>query len=139
MRMRRHLWGVGLGMALCCGAAWAQDTGTKQAQHEGVQLGDAAEDRIGFTQQLAFLDQTQIALGKLALEKSKDPGVRAFAQKLIQEHQQHLQSLQTYAETNTLNLALVDLSRGTSAGRTWPSVARAPWREPPGWRWRSAP
>jgi putative membrane protein len=101
-------------MALCCGAAWAQDTGTQQAQREGVrlegvQLGEAAEDRIGFTQQVAFLHQTQIALGKLALEKSRDPTVRAFAQKLVQEHQQHLQSLQTYAEANTLSLALVDL------------------------------
>jgi predicted outer membrane protein len=116
MKMRRHLWGVGLGVALCCGAAWAQDTGTqKQQQREGVQLGEAAEDQIGFTQQVAFLDQTQIALGKLALEKSQDPGVRAFAQKLVQDHQQHLQSLQTFAEANTLNLALVDLGAADMA------------------------
>ncbi len=112
MRMRRHLWGVGLGVALCCGAAWAQDTGMQQQQQQlqSVQLGEAAEDQLGFTQQVAFLHQTQISLGKLALEQSQDPGVRAFARKLVQEHQQHLQSLQTFAEANTVNLALVDLS-----------------------------
>ena len=115
MRMRRHLWGISLGVALSCGAAWARDTGTKQEQHEGVRLGEASEDQIGFTQQVAFLDQTQIALGKLALEQSKDPSVRAFAQRLIQEHQQHLQSLQTFAEANTLNLALVDLGAADMA------------------------
>jgi putative membrane protein len=41
--------------------------------------------------------------------------VRAFAQRLIQEHQQHLQSLQTFAEANTLNLALVDLGAADMA------------------------
>jgi len=118
MKMRRQLWGVGLGVALCCGAAWAQgDTGTQQARPEGQQLGEALEDKVGFTQQLAFMDQTQIALGKLALEKSTDPGVRAFAQSLIQDHQQHLASLQTYSEANTLGLALLDLGMsGTATG-----------------------
>ncbi len=81
-----------------------------QQQLQSVQLGEAAEDQLGFTQQVAFLHQTQISLGKLALEQSQDPGVRAFARKLVQEHQQHLQSLQTFAEANTVNLALVDLS-----------------------------
>jgi predicted outer membrane protein len=82
----------------------------QQQQLQSVQLGEAAEDQLGFTQQVAFLHQTQISLGKLALEQSQDPGVRAFARKLVQEHQQHLQSLQTFAEANTVNLALVDLS-----------------------------
>ncbi|HZH75225.1 MAG TPA: DUF4142 domain-containing protein [Archangium sp.] len=118
MKMRRQLWGVGLGVALCCGAAWAQGTlDTKQVRQEGQQLGEAVQDKVGFTQQLAFLDQTQIALGKLALEKSSDPGVRAFAQSLIQDHQQHLASLQTYSEANTLGLALLDLGmEGTAVG-----------------------
>ncbi|WP_309890162.1 DUF4142 domain-containing protein [Archangium sp.] len=118
MNIRRQLWGVGLGVALCCGAVWAQGTpDTKQVRQEGQQLGEAVQDKVAFTQQLAFLDQTQIALGKLALEKSSDPGVRAFARSLIQDHQQHLASLQTYSEANTLGLALLDLGmEGTAVG-----------------------
>jgi putative membrane protein len=130
--MRRHLWGIGLGVALCCGAAWAQDTGTKQAQREGKQVGAISEEKLAFIQQVAFLDQTQIALGKLALEKSTDPGIRAYAQSLIQQHQEHLRSLQTYAEANTLSLALLDLGAADRAiGGSGPASGAAGEEVPP--------
>ncbi|MFL5355999.1 DUF4142 domain-containing protein [Archangium sp.] len=111
MRMRQ-LCGVGLGVALCCGAAvWAQqDTGARQEQRAGVQPGAVVQDKLDLLQQVAFLDQTHIALGKLALERSTDSGVRAFAQGLVQDHQQHLSQLQDYADANGLELGLLSVA-----------------------------
>jgi predicted outer membrane protein len=111
MSMRRQLYGVGLGVALCCGAVWAQqDTGARQEQRAGQEPGAIIQDKLDLLQQVAFLDQTQIALGRLALEKSSDSGVRAFAQGLVQDHQQHLSQLQDYADANGLDLGLLSVS-----------------------------
>jgi putative membrane protein len=109
--MRRQLCGVGLGVVLCCGAAWAQgDTGARREQHASQEPGAVVQDKLDLLQQVAFLDQTQIALGKLALEKSTDSGVRALAQGLVRDHQQHLSQLQDYADANGLDLGLLSVS-----------------------------
>jgi putative membrane protein len=109
--MRRQLCGVGLGVALCCGVAWAQqDTGVRREQRAGQEEGAVIQDKLDLLQQVAFLDQTQMALGKLALEKSTDSGVRAFAQGLVWDHQQHLSQLQDYADANGLELGLLSVT-----------------------------
>lgn len=117
MRMRRQLCGVGLGVALCCGAAWAQrEMGTRQEQRATREVEALVQDKLDLLQQVALLDQTQIALGRLALKKSADPRVLDFAQGLVRDHQQHLRQLQDYADANGLELGLLGVAEEDQMG-----------------------
>jgi predicted outer membrane protein len=120
MRTRRMLCGMGLVMALGMGAGCAHDE-AKYARNQGEKVGQAFAEKVRFADQLAFLDQEQIALGQLAVERSSNPEVRRFAQLLIRDHENHLSDLRALADAQAFSLALVDLSTQDTAtgGAGW--------------------
>jgi putative membrane protein len=107
--MRRWLWSAGLVAVVGLGAGCAHDE-AKQARHRGEQVGEAFAHKVRFADQLSLLNQEQIVLGHLALERSEHPEVRRFAQELIRDHQRNQEDLETLAESKALSLAIVDLS-----------------------------
>ncbi|WP_375771754.1 DUF4142 domain-containing protein [Archangium gephyra] len=109
MRMRRWLWSAGLLAAVGLGAGCAHDE-AKQARHRGEQVGEAFAQKVRFADQLSLLNQEQITLGHLALQKSNEPEVRRFARELIHDHQRNQDDLETLAETKAFSLSTVDLS-----------------------------
>jgi putative membrane protein len=46
----------------------------------------AAVNTESFVHKAALADMTEIELGQLALQKSQDPGVREFAQRMVKDH-----------------------------------------------------
>ena len=109
MRMRRWLWSAGLLAAVGLGAGCAHDE-AKQARSQGEQVGEAFARKVRFADQLSLLNQEQITLGHLALQRSEAPEVRRFAQELIRAHQRNQADLETLAESKAFSLSLVDLS-----------------------------
>jgi len=109
MRMRRWLWSAGLLAAVGLGAGCAHDE-AKQSRSQGEQVGEAFARKVRFADQLSLLNQEQITLGHLALQRSEDPEVRRFAQELIRAHQRNQADLETLAESKAFSLSLVDLS-----------------------------
>ncbi|HYO69748.1 MAG TPA: DUF4142 domain-containing protein [Archangium sp.] len=109
MRMRRWLWSAGLLAAVGLGAGCAHDE-AKQARSRGEKVGEAFAQKVRFADQLSLLNQQQIVLGHLALQRSEDPEVRRFAQELIRDHQRNQEELETLAESKALSLAIVDLA-----------------------------
>jgi putative membrane protein len=71
--------GVAVGM---CGTGFAQDT--KSADKSFIK--DASEGSLA-----------EINFAKLALEKSKDPNVRKFAEKMITDHQKLIEDMKPFA------------------------------------------
>ncbi|WP_155893410.1 DUF4142 domain-containing protein [Cystobacter fuscus] len=120
MRTSRMLCGVGLVVALGMGAGCAHDE-AKYARTQGEKVGQAFAEKVRFADQLALLDQEQIALGRLAVERSSHPEVRRFAQLLIRDHENHLNDLRALAEGQAFSLALVDLNTQDTAtgGAGW--------------------
>ncbi len=109
MRMRRWLWSAGLAAVVGLGAGCAHDE-AKQARSRGEKVGLALAEKVRFADQLSLLNQEQIALAHLALQRSEDPGVRRFAQELIRDHQRNQDDLETLAESKAFSLAVVDLA-----------------------------
>lgn len=109
MRMRRLLWGAGLLAVMGVGAGCAHDE-AKQARSHGERVGEAFAQKVRFADQLSLLNERQITLGKLALEKSTNPEVRTFAQELIRDHEKSQDALEELARTKAFSLASVDLS-----------------------------
>ena len=62
-----------------------------------------------FVQKVAVSDMFEVEASKLALERSKDPGVRAFAREMIHDHMMTSQKLK-----ETLSSAHVDVSPPTA-------------------------
>jgi putative membrane protein len=60
--------------ALLAACAGAPETGTP------------AGTRSDFAREAAIANMTEIELGKLAVDKSGDPAIRAFAQRMVDEH-----------------------------------------------------
>ncbi|MBN1209697.1 MAG: DUF4142 domain-containing protein [Myxococcaceae bacterium] len=108
--MRRYLLGAGLLGILGLGAACAHDDKSESARKTGQEVGEAVADKAYFADQLALLDQKQIALGEMALQKSTSSEIRVFAQQLVENHRQHLASVQNYAEAAAMSLAVMELS-----------------------------
>ena len=71
--------GLAVGM---CGTGFAQDT--KSADKTFIK--DASEGSLA-----------EINFAKLALEKSKDPNVRKFAEKMITDHEKLINSMKPFA------------------------------------------
>jgi putative membrane protein len=71
--------GLAIGM---CGTAFAQDT--KSADKSFIK--DASEGSLA-----------EINFAKLALEKSKDPNVRQFAEKMIHDHEMLIEQMKPFA------------------------------------------
>ena len=115
MKMRRALCGVGVVAMLGLGAGCAHD-GSRAARQEGEKVGKAFAERAHFTDQLARLDQEQIALGRLALERTQDREVRLFAENLIRDHEQHLAQLRSMADEKAFSLSMFDLSADSATG-----------------------
>ena len=109
MRMGRLLWGAGLVAVMGLGAGCSHDPG-REARREGVKVGRAAAEKAHFVDRLARLDQEQIALGRLAMERTSNVEVKIFAQNLIQDHQRHLASLRTLAADQSMPVSAMDLS-----------------------------
>lgn len=91
------------------GPAHAEDT-AKRDQKEQERIGGVAAERQLYVGKLALLDAKQIALGNLALEKTQDPKVRQFAQKLVDDHKQHMSELKSWADSKSIEVSTIDLS-----------------------------
>ncbi|AGC41927.1 hypothetical protein MYSTI_00577 [Myxococcus stipitatus DSM 14675] len=95
-------------------AALAEDA-DKKVKKEQKAVGEAAAERTLYVGKLVLFDAKQVALGNLALEKSQNPEVRAFAQKLVDERRQHMSDLRTWADDKSIEVANIDLSGPSSA------------------------
>ena len=114
MRMRRLLWSAGLVAAVGLGAGCAHDA-AKQARSQGEQVGEALSQKVRFADQLSLLNQEQIALGELALQKSTNPQVKRFAQELIDDHKKNQDDLETLSRTKAFSVSTVDLAMENQA------------------------
>lgn len=110
MKTRRYLLGAGLLVIIGMGGACSHGSKYQSESQAGEEVGKAVSGKIHFADQLSLLDKKEVALGELALRKSSDPQVRAFAHQLIESHQQHMASLKDYADASALRLAAIDLS-----------------------------
>lgn len=113
-KMRRCLLGTGLLVLTGVGGACSHQSSYEHARQSGKEVTKAVSTKVQFIDQLTLLNEKQIALGKLALKRSSNTQVRAFAHDLLENHQQNLTSLEDYADASALRLALIDLS--TEAG-----------------------
>lgn len=116
MKMSRYLLGTGLVALIGMGGACSHESKYESQRKMGKQVGEAVATKVQFADQLAMLDKKQVALGKLALRKTSNPQVRAFAQQLIDNHEQHLASLNSYADSSALRLAEIDLAAEPGVG-----------------------
>jgi putative membrane protein len=80
-RMGMMLAAAGLAAGMC-GAAFAQDT--KSADKSFIK--DSSEGSLA-----------EVNFAKLALQKSQDPNVRKFAEKMIHDHEALIQSMKPFA------------------------------------------
>ncbi|ATB36488.1 hypothetical protein CYFUS_001903 [Cystobacter fuscus] len=108
MRMRRWLWSAGLLAVMGMSVGCAHDE-EKQARHQTEKMGEAVAEKVRFADQVALLNQGQIAMGQLALSKSNNPEVRRFARELIREHRRNQADLEALARTKAFSLAALDL------------------------------
>ncbi|MGZ3458196.1 MAG: DUF4142 domain-containing protein [Archangium sp.] len=109
MGMRRWLWSAGLLAIIGLGAGCAHNE-AKQARSQGEKVGEALSNKAHFANQISLLNQEQLALGELALQKSDNPEVRRFAQELVRDHQRNEEDLKALAHAKTLSLAELDLT-----------------------------
>jgi putative membrane protein len=65
----------------------------------------APESDDMFAQDAARGDATEIRMARLALQRASDPQVRAFAQRMINDHTQSTANLMAIAQTQSLTLA----------------------------------
>ncbi|WP_342378320.1 DUF4142 domain-containing protein [Myxococcus stipitatus] len=119
--MARKIRGGGVA-ALAATLAFGAMTGTalaedadKKVKKEQKEIGEAAAERTLYVGKLALFDAKQVALGNLALEKSQNPEVRAFAQKLVDARRQHMSDLRTWADAKSIEVANIDLTSPSSA------------------------
>ena len=59
----------------------------------------ATDDDKKFLATAAQSDQNEIALSKLAVDKATNPDVKAFAQKMVDEHEKMTDSMKPFAES----------------------------------------
>ncbi|XXF76835.1 DUF4142 domain-containing protein [Myxococcaceae bacterium GXIMD 01537] len=95
--------GIGAVMAAVMMVAFSASAEDKSAK----KIGEAAVKKVEYIKELGLFDEQQIALGQLALKKSQNPEVRQLAQKLVQDHQQHLSNLKDWANARGLEVAWV--------------------------------
>ncbi|NVJ22318.1 MULTISPECIES: DUF4142 domain-containing protein [Myxococcus] len=121
--MARRILGGGGGAALAAALVFGSMTGTalaedeaKKAHKEDKRIGEAAAEKELYVGKLALFDAKQIALGNMALEKTQDPKVRTFAQKLVTDHKQHLSDLKAWADSKSIEVATIDLSGPPGTG-----------------------
>ena len=107
-------------LAMAFGGAMAQNTGTTgtaatNRDTTANSTTSASSTRTGSDSKVASGDQTmmrdisysnisEVAAGKLALEKSQSDDVKSFAQKMIDDHTKAQQELQTLADSKGVKL-----------------------------------
>jgi len=101
---------VGVTTALVVGLLVGCVAHAEESQKRERRIGEAAAERELYVSQLVLFDAKQIALGELALQRSEDPQVRRFAKQLVADHRAHLGDLRTWADSQALAIAAVDLS-----------------------------
>jgi putative membrane protein len=65
---------------------------------------DAANEKLRYIGQLISLDESQIALGRIALERSQNLQIRELAQNMIDSHSQHLSQVGNWARARAQEL-----------------------------------
>lgn len=101
----------GLGAMVAALALMTFSAHASEQEKASQKITQAGVKKLEYLNDLAMLDQQQIALGKLALEKSQNPQVRQFAEQLVKNHEQHLSNLKDWAQT-----------RGMEVAKAYPSV-----------------
>jgi predicted outer membrane protein len=96
--------------ALVMGALVGCAARAEDSRRQERRIGEAAADRELYVGELVLFDVKQVALGELALQRSQDPQVRRFARQLVADHRKHLNDLRTWADTQSLELAAIDLA-----------------------------
>jgi putative membrane protein len=107
---RKHLCAIALGMTLTLPAlAWAQSqrsapspSPSTVAEH-AIEGQPSAGDRQ-FLDEIAIGGMQEVELGKMALQKAGSDSVRAFAQRMVDDHNQTREQLQSIAEAKGLSL-----------------------------------
>jgi hypothetical protein len=84
--------------------AWAEQD---QPQRTPTQqkVFDAATQKVSYLKQLIQFDESQIALGRLALQQSHEMRVRSLGQNLVDAHTQHLDELSAWAHARSQELS----------------------------------
>jgi predicted outer membrane protein len=113
-KMRRCLLGTGLVVMIGMGGACSHQSSYEQSRQSGKEVGKAVSTKVHFMDQISLLNEKEIALGKLALKRSSNTQLRAFAHQLIENHEQNLASVEEYADAAAMRVAVIDLS--TEAG-----------------------
>lgn len=108
--------GIALAAVLGAGLLVGHEAHADDPQKQERQIGEAAAERELYVGKLVLFDAKQIALGELALQRSKDPQVRRFARQLVQDHRKHLKALREWADNQSLQIAAVDLSTSPEEG-----------------------
>ena len=91
----------------------AATQGDEAAPVEPIELEDQDDEQTLAI--LAAMDQTQIAHGQLALERSQSPQVRDFAESMVQKHSASKEEIARIATTNGLTVEAGAISRELSA------------------------
>jgi predicted outer membrane protein len=112
--MRRG--GAALAAVLIAGPLVGLDARADDSRKQERRIGEAAAERELYVSELVLFDAKQIALGELALQRSKDAQVRRFARQLVQDHRKHLKSLREWADSQSLEVASVELSTRPEEG-----------------------
>jgi predicted outer membrane protein len=108
--------GAALAAVLATGLLVATGAHADGSREQEAQIGEAVAERELYVSELVLFDVKQMALGELALQRSKDPQVRRFARQLVRDHRKHLEAVREWAEGQSLELAAVDLSTRPEEG-----------------------
>jgi putative membrane protein len=97
---------AGLGMAVVCSGLLL---GCNLVASPGKQINKSPADSLSaadraFITSAAEANLAEIETAKMIEQKSKDPGVRDFAQRMVTDHTQASQNLATVAETTGISL-----------------------------------
>lgn len=74
-------------------------------QHEATKMAAGAETPATFVKKASMAGMTEVELGKLALEKSKDANVRGFAQRMVSDHGKANTELTAIAKRKNLEVS----------------------------------
>jgi putative membrane protein len=90
--------------------AFAQTTGTRDPAHPGVHAGAAAMSAKlssadhKFVEEAAQGGMAEVELGRLAASKASDPDVKAFGQRMVDDHSKANDQLKTVAASKGVTL-----------------------------------
>ncbi len=113
--MRNIKWGsralmVALTTGLLGFSAHADDKQTKEQVKQDKEVGKSTAQRKKFAGKVALFNAKEIALAKLAEEQGSDQRVKDFARQLQEDHQKSQDNLKSWADSQQIEIASVDLS-----------------------------